>query len=83
LKEFIFSTTRRNKPRAPQVPTGKVEFVLRRSGIKIAMSVVSLHTAGVARATFLKVRASGTYQVVSVYRGSANFLRFQGTIKIV
>lgn len=66
-----------------QVPTGKVKFVLRRNGIKVAMSVVSLNTAGVAKAKFLKVRRTGTYKVVSVYRGSANFLKSKGSFKIV
>ncbi|HXH77698.1 Ig-like domain-containing protein [Nocardioides sp.] len=66
-----------------QVPTGKVRFVLRRNGLKIAKSVVSLNTAGVARAKFLNVRKTGTYKVIAVYRGSANFLPSKGSFKIV
>lgn len=66
-----------------QIPTGKVKFVLRRNGLKIAMSVVSLNAAGVAKAKFLKVRKTGTYKVIGKYRGSANFLPSKGTFKIV
>lgn len=66
-----------------QVPTGKVKFVLRRNGLKIAKSVVSLNTAGVAKAKFLKVRKAGTYKVIAVYRGSANFMPSKGSFKIV
>jgi hypothetical protein len=66
-----------------QVPSGKVKFVLRRNGLKIAMSVVSLNAAGVAKAKFLNVRRTGTYKVVSKYRGSDNFLASKGSFKII
>jgi len=71
-----------------QVPTGKVKFVLRRNGRKIAASVVSLNansdaTRNLARAKFLDVRKTGTYKVVAKYRGSANFLASRGRYKII
>ncbi len=65
-----------------QVPTGKAKFVLRRNGIKIAMTVVSLRDNGVAKAQFRMVRNKGTYKVISKYRGSSNFLASRGTFKI-
>ena len=66
-----------------QVPTGKVKFVLRRNGLRIAASLVSLNDAGVAKATFREVRNSGAYKVIGKYRGSANFLTSKGTFKII
>ncbi len=65
-----------------QVPTGKVKLVLRRNGLKIAKTVVSLNDSGVARVVFRQVRNKGTYKVVSKYRGSDNFLASKGSLTI-
>ncbi len=65
-----------------QVPTGTAKFILRRNGIKIASSIVTLNSVGKARAVFRKLPDTGTYKVVSRYRGSPNFLRSKGSFKI-
>lgn len=65
-----------------QAPTGKVKFVLRRSGRKIGSSIVSLTDTGVAKATFRKVSGKGTYKVISKYLGSANFVTSKGSFNI-
>ncbi|QIK74246.1 Ig-like domain repeat protein [Nocardioides piscis] len=65
-----------------QVPVGKVKFVLRRNGIKIAKTVETLNTAGVAKAKFRNVRNRGDYKVVSRYLGSDNFTASKGSFKI-
>jgi hypothetical protein len=70
-----------------QVPTGKVKFVLRRNGRRIAASVVSLNgnsdaSRNFAKATFSDVRRTGTYKVVARYRGNANFLASKGSYTI-
>ena len=80
MKSFVTSAN-------GQVPTGKVKFVLRRNGLKIAATVVSLNdnsdaTRNFARAKFVDVRRTGTYKVVAKYRGSANFLASRGSYKI-
>ena len=71
-----------------QVPTGKVKFVLRRDGRKIATSVVSLNgnsdaSRNFAKTKFLDVPKTGSYKVVAKYRGSANFLASKGSYKII
>ena len=71
-----------------QVPTGKVKFVLRRNGLKIAATVVSLNgnsdpTRNFAKAKFADVRKTATYKVVAKYRGSDNFVASRGSYKII
>ena len=71
-----------------QIPTGKVKFVLRRNGRKVAASVALLNgnsdpTRNFAKVKFLDVRKTGTYKVVAKYRGNANFLASRGSFKIV
>lgn len=66
-----------------QVPTGNAKFILKRNGVKILATVVSLNDKGIAKAKFLDVRDSGTYKVISKYRGSVNFLRSRGAFKIL
>lgn len=65
-----------------QTPTGKVKFVLRRDGRKIASTLVGLNDAGVAKAAFRKVSAKGTYKVISKYLGSSNFATSRGSFTI-
>lgn len=65
-----------------QVPTGKARFVLRRNGLKIASTLVSLDETGVAKAKFRNIRNRGTYKVISKFRGSANFAPSKGSFKI-
>jgi hypothetical protein len=71
-----------------QIPTGKVKFILRRDGRKIATSVVSLNgnsdaSRNFAKTKFRHVPKTGTYKVVAKYLGSANFLASRGTYKII
>ena len=79
-KNFVTSTN-------GQVPAGKVKFVLRRNGRKIAATVVNLNgnsdaTRNFAKAKFSDIRKTGTYKVVAKYRGSTNFHASTGSYKI-
>jgi len=65
-----------------QVPAGKVRFVLKRSGVKVAAVVVNLNSRGSARTAFTNFGSVGTYKVFAKYRGSDNFLPSKGAFSI-
>jgi hypothetical protein len=62
--------------------TGRVKFVLRRDGRKIASKTVSLTRAARAKAAFKGVRKPGTYLLTSKYLGSETLRRSSTQVKL-